>query len=122
MNEYVFNNWNDFGIFCRVNLTALRNIPDIEPVEDFVKACIATNGGCGCTKKKRFKIAKDAYEKLMDFISDNEVIKIKIKGLLNNPNKVAFKNPAKSESDPTAVCSDLVDKGIPGDSKTRLAF
>ena len=105
MNDYTFNNWHDFGIFCRVNLNVLKSADDedLSPLEDFTKACIATNGGCGCTKKKRFIIAKAAYEKVVNVISDNEQLKEKIKKLLNNPPNVHFDNPIDSEKNPNAT-------------------
>ena len=104
MSEYIFKNWNEFGIFCRVNQkkleTALTEL-DLAPLSDFSKACVATAGGCGCTKKKRFAVAASSYEEVMDFISKNEALKSEIKKLLNSPEKVRFNHPEGTLTNPT---------------------
>ena len=106
MSEYIFKNWNEFGIFYRVNQkkleTALTEL-DLTPLSDFSKACIATAGGCGCTKKKRFAAASSTYETAMDFVSKNDLVKTEIKKLLNGPEKVRFNHPENSLINPTEV-------------------
>ena len=99
MSEYIFKNWNEFGIFYRVNqkkLEASLSGLDLTPLSDFSKACVATAGGCGCTKKKRYAAASSAYESAMGFVSDNDSVKSEIKKLLNNPKKVRFNHPEGS--------------------------
>tara|TARA_Y100001938_G_scaffold131492_1_gene188661 strand:+ start:17002 stop:17442 length:441 start_codon:yes stop_codon:yes gene_type:complete len=106
MSEYIFKNWNEFGIFYRVNekrLTDSLSDLDLTPLSDFSKACIATAGGCGCTKKKRIAAAVQTYESALEFVSSNDALKSEIKKLLNNPEKVKFNHPAASLSDAGAV-------------------
>jgi len=106
MNEYIFKNWNEFGIFYRVNQKKLEEaLPDLDltALADFSKACVATAGGCGCTKKKRIAIAVTTYESAIDFVSKNDSVKSEIKKLLNNPEKVRFNHPEKSLTDPGAT-------------------
>ena len=106
MSEYIFKNWNEFGIFYRVNqkkMEAALTGLDLTPLLDFSKACVATAGGCGCTKKKRIATAVSAYEGAMDFVSKNDTVKTEIKKLLNNPEKVKFNHPKASLTDPNAT-------------------
>jgi len=115
MNEYSFSDWNEFGIFCRLNLVTasvstrqdrmnkhhvvtenLRKLlpqDDLTPLIDFNKACLATAGGCGCSKKKRSATAKLAYSKAIKLIKDNNILQTEIKKLLNNPDKIHFYDP-----------------------------
>ena len=103
MSEYIFKNWNEFGIFYRVNQKKLGDSLtglDLTPLSDFSKACIATAGGCGCSKKKRFAAAGATYISAMSFVSNNDSVKNEIKNLLNNPEKVRFNHPENSLTNP----------------------
>ena len=95
MNVFTFNNFEEFGIFLKINLNPIRNLCSDE-VKDRVNLVLNSyensKGGCGCNSAKRKATAKALYEKSVSLIfepTNQELISF-LRNSLNNPDQVSF--------------------------------
>jgi len=103
MNVFEFKNYEEFGLFFKINssqILLLSGDPEVtKEIEEYIKIYEHGKGGCGCNIAKRKQACADKYESFVpQFFSDNEPAISLVKSLLGNVNAVAFKKAATDET------------------------
>jgi hypothetical protein len=96
-NGYIFKGYRNFEMFYRVNKEKLFLETDSATIgvvknqlELFQKAVGNTVGGCPCNASKRREQAHKVYKETVEMLAQNQEIKERVLGLLNDPDEVAF--------------------------------
>ena len=95
MNIFTFNNFQEFGIFLKINLDPILKLSSDEVKEKIrlvSQAYENSKGGCGCNSAKRKDTAKSLYEGSISSIfepTNQELISF-LRNSLNNPDQIYF--------------------------------
>lgn len=72
MSEFVFNNYEEFGLFIKINSDDIKSVTEDEPkkqrIDNYVKHFNASKGGCNCNVQKRKANARNQYIEAIPFI------------------------------------------------------
>ena len=94
MKTFVFSNYQDFGIFLKINHADI--IVNSDPsLHDKINTMLAiyenSKGGCGCNLAKRREVAKNSYiEGIPVIYANNNLIEF-TKSKLSNSEQLEFK-------------------------------
>ncbi len=101
MNNYDFNSYVDFGIFCKINAEQLNEVfnltkpgANLTQVDAFIKSYEFAQGGCPCSLKKRTAQAQTSYHEIVTAMSNHQPASNLIKELLGEVETVSFKDSA----------------------------
>jgi hypothetical protein len=102
MNEFVFNDYGEFGLFLKINSEEVKGSTDLQPEKEKVDTCVkffnAAKGGCKCNIKKRIASAEEAYETFVSsWFTDNEAAIPIMKEVLASESITFKKNSADEE-------------------------
>lgn len=109
MSVFNFDNYQEFGLFFKINSHSLLELSDNpvfhEKVNSYIKVFDHAKGGCGCNLNKRRKVADQNYTLFVsEFLTPSDELGLgdsvvaKVKSLLNNPTLINFKNAQTDET------------------------
>ncbi|MAF43682.1 MAG: hypothetical protein CMI54_05900 [Parcubacteria group bacterium] len=108
--KFYFNNYHEFGMFCRVNKSNLRTsdddpstVGDLDLLgakfEEMAKAMANTAGGCGCNIKKRQEFAETKYKETVELLSKNSIAITRLKARVFNAEEFVFRTKGSGDED-----------------------
>ncbi len=94
MKTFTFNNYQDFGIFLKINYSDMLNNIDVSlhgKLNTMFGIYENSKGGCGCNLAKRKEAAKNSYiEGVKVIYADNNLTQF-TKAKLSNSDQLEFK-------------------------------
>jgi len=100
MNNFIFNSFEEFGLFLKINSEELKDLAEDEQKKTKLEECLkflkAGKGGCPCNYDKRKAAAQKSYHDFVPlFFTGNSAAIAYLKETLNDPPEVHFKSEAQ---------------------------